>query len=46
MGHLDSEALVAVVAKAVASLLIPAGHLHGSPQVDRHQGEGSLWQGG
>ena len=36
MGHLDSEALVAVVAKAVASLLIPAGHLHGSPQVDRH----------
>ena len=32
MGHLDSKALIAVVSKAVASLLIPAGHLHESPQ--------------
>ena len=45
MGHLDSKALIAVVSKAVASLLIPAGHLHESPQVDSHQGEGSLWGG-
>lgn len=31
-----------LVAKAVASLLIPAGHLHERPQMDSHLGERSL----
>ena len=42
MVHLDSESGCCWWPRLVASLLIPAGHLQESPQMDSHLGEGSL----